>query len=80
MTGTKTSAWTTTLNVVPHPRICTWIFEMLVMFTEGAKIRKAPNKTIPTMLLAIGAHISGAKEPRAFATCPSIVNRPRKKI
>ncbi|CAB4815885.1 unannotated protein [freshwater metagenome] len=33
-----------------------------------------------TRLLAIGAHIRGAKEPRAFATCPSIVNKPKKKI
>ncbi|CAB4667119.1 unannotated protein [freshwater metagenome] len=33
-----------------------------------------------TTLLAIGAHINGAKDPRALATCPSIVNKPKKNI
>ena len=44
-------------------------------------ITRTPAKTtITTKLLAIGAHINGANEPRAFATCPSIVNSPKKKI
>ncbi len=37
-------------------------------------------KFMKVWLLAIGAHISGPNEPRALATWPNIVNKPKKKI
>ena len=53
---------------------------MFERFTPGEKIKNPAKSAIPTRLLAIGAHINGPNEPRAFATCPSIVNKPKKKI
>ncbi|CAB5048903.1 unannotated protein [freshwater metagenome] len=80
ITGTKTRACTTTLKVVPNPRICTCKEEIESRLITGEKIRNEPNNTIPTMLLAIGAHISGPNDPLALATWPNMVNKPKKKI